>query len=261
MAGRFVINDGQHRRAAIEMALHESPELGNETIAVVLFEDRGLERSQQMFADLNKYAVRPSTSLGILYDHRDPIGGLSKKLAFDSDAFAGVVELEKATLSLRSRKLFTLSSIYSANKALLKGLEEEPIEDLYTHADKFWSLVSRQFPEWKQVQENRLSASQVRQDFIHTHGVILQAIGQVGNHLLRKQLDVKQYVPKLSDIDWRRANKRLWEGRAMHNGRLSKSSTSITLAANAIKQAVDLQLNSEEALVEQQLESSPGRGE
>ena len=71
MNAKFVINDGQHRRAAIESALHENPELGDETISVVFFVDVGLVRTQQMFADLNRYAVRPTTSLSLLYDHRD----------------------------------------------------------------------------------------------------------------------------------------------------------------------------------------------
>ena len=39
MTSRFIINDGQHRRAAIEEALKERPELGDETIAVVFFLD------------------------------------------------------------------------------------------------------------------------------------------------------------------------------------------------------------------------------
>jgi DNA sulfur modification protein DndB len=60
MSAQFIINDGQHRRAAIEIALLEQPELGDETIAVVFFMDIGLERCQQMFADLNRYAIRPS---------------------------------------------------------------------------------------------------------------------------------------------------------------------------------------------------------
>jgi len=55
MDARFVVNDGQHRRAAIAQALDARPELGDETIAVVFFHDRGLERCQQMFADLNRH--------------------------------------------------------------------------------------------------------------------------------------------------------------------------------------------------------------
>jgi DNA sulfur modification protein DndB len=60
MSSRFLINDGQHRRAAIEEALKVRPEFGDETISVVFFIDAGLENSQQMFADLNKHAVRPT---------------------------------------------------------------------------------------------------------------------------------------------------------------------------------------------------------
>ncbi len=65
MSAQFVINDGQHRRAAIEQALREEPDLGAETIAVVFFIDRNLKRSQQMFSDLNRHAVRPSRSIGV----------------------------------------------------------------------------------------------------------------------------------------------------------------------------------------------------
>ena len=41
MTGTFIINDGQHRRAAIEEGLKERPELGDETIAVVFFLESG----------------------------------------------------------------------------------------------------------------------------------------------------------------------------------------------------------------------------
>src|SRR5205823_2679944 len=78
MAAKFIINDGQHRRAAIEMALRERTDIGDETIAVVFFLDVGLERCQQMFADLNRYAIRPSKSLGVLYDHRDDEAQLAR---------------------------------------------------------------------------------------------------------------------------------------------------------------------------------------
>src|SRR5579884_3566143 len=49
MAAHFIINDGQHRRAAIEEALKAQPDLGKETIAVVFYVDEGLRRSQQLF--------------------------------------------------------------------------------------------------------------------------------------------------------------------------------------------------------------------
>jgi DNA sulfur modification protein DndB len=92
MKARFVINDGQHRRAAIEQALRQNPDLGDETIAVVFFLDVGLKRCQQMFSDLNRYAVRPSTSLNILYDHRDRYADFAKSLLQKVPVFTDLTE-------------------------------------------------------------------------------------------------------------------------------------------------------------------------
>ena len=72
MDARLLINDGQHRRAAVEEALAECPELRDDHVPVIFFVDRGLKRSQQMFADLNKHAIRPSDSLSTLYDQSGP---------------------------------------------------------------------------------------------------------------------------------------------------------------------------------------------
>lgn len=94
MDAQILINDGQHRRKAIEDALDARPELGQDNIPVLFFVDEGLKRSQQMFADLNKYAIRPSPSLASLYDHRDASSNLARYLAMSVEPFAGMTELE-----------------------------------------------------------------------------------------------------------------------------------------------------------------------
>ena len=63
MDAKFLINDGQHRKAAILSAIEEDVTIGDETISVVFYADKGLKRSQQMFTDLNKHAVKTSNSL------------------------------------------------------------------------------------------------------------------------------------------------------------------------------------------------------
>ena len=96
-----------------------------------------------------------------------------------------------------------------------------------------------------------LSAGEVRTDYIHTHGVVLQALGRFGNALIRRY--PKQWQTKLrvlGQIDWRRANSALWEGRALSGGRLSKSGQSVVLTANAIKAGSYLPLAAEEQEVE-----------
>ena len=251
MSARFIINDGQHRRAAIEMALHDNPDLGNETIAVVFFLDRGLTRCQQMFADLNRYAIRPSRSLGLLYDHRDEMASIAKLIALKSTAFKDVVEMEKSTLSARSRKLFTLSAIYTATSALLNKIETETEEERASLAIEFWDEVASHIPEWRLVKDRKITAGEVRQDFIHSHGVALHALGKVGNELLRKQpKQWKATLGKLSGVNWARSNSDFWEGRALIIGRVSKANQSVILTTNILKKQLGMKLKPEEQEIE-----------
>ena len=251
MTARFVINDGQHRRAAIEMALRERPELGDETIAVVFFLDVGLERCQQMFADLNRYAIRPSKSLSLLYDHRDVSAQLVKEMIAKSQVFRGLVEMEKTTLSARSGRLFTLSALYSATRELLFDLKEEDPERMANLAVQFWEAVAESIPEWQRVSTHQLKSGEVRSDYLNTHSVVLQALARAGNSLVRKQpTHWRKEIKKIGEIDWRRANVELWEGRALIAGRVSKSQQNIALTTNAIKTSIGLALSPEEQRIE-----------
>jgi DNA sulfur modification protein DndB len=252
MSARFVINDGQHRRAAIQQALAENPSLGDESIAIVMFLDVGLERCQQMFADLNRYAVRPAKSIGVLYDHRDEISALTRLVVMRSAFLRDLTEMETSNLAQRSRKLFTLSALYAATKALLDGIEEGNFERQVDLAAKYWEMVAEQFPEWEQVFNREITAGEVRQDFIHTHGVVLHALGKVGNTLLGQSRDVRSWstaLKKLRKLDWHRSSSS-WEGRAVIGGRVSKSATNVLLTAAAMRAAMGLPLPPDEQRAE-----------
>lgn len=251
MNAKFVINDGQHRRAAIEAAIRENPELADETIAVVFFLDVGLDRCQQMFADLNRHAVRPSTSLGVLYDHRDDAARSMKLAVFQIPLFRDLTEMERSTLSVRSRKLFTLSALFSATNTLLARMDGPSFEAKQQLATEFWQEVAKQFPQWNQVWEGKLSAAEVRSELLHSHGIVLQALGRVGNTLLREHPTTwRKLLTRLGKLDWSRQNAQLWEGRALVAGRVSKSSNHITLTANLIKHRLGLPLTPDEQRIE-----------
>ena len=251
MDARFIINDGQHRRAAIIEALDQRPELGHETIAVVFFLDIGLERCQQMFADLNRYAIRPSRSLGLLYDHRNDKARLAKLVIMKSEVFRDIVDMEKSSLAPRSRKLFTLSAFYNACADLVDGLATGNLVDDANLARGFWEAVAVHFPLWAQVREGHIPASDVREGYIHSHGIALQAIGKAGNALLKQNpTDWSKNLEALKKIDWSRANASLWEGRALIGGKVSKVTSNVVLTTNVIKKALTLQLTEEEQRVE-----------
>lgn len=256
MGAQILINDGQHRRKAIEEALKANPDLGYDNIPVLFFVDRGLVRSQQMFADLNKYAVRPSPSLSALYDHRDASSQLACYLAENIEPFVGLTEMEKSSISSLSNKLFTLSSIRQATRALLcKGPKDSYTDKEKNLAETFWRAVFRVMPEWQMVRRREISPANMRQEYIHSHGVGLQAIGLLGKGLLRHSpTDWEKYLSGLKDIDWRKANPE-WLRRTMLHGKISKSATSINLTCNALKLKLGIPLTSEEQKLEEQVKS------
>src|SRR5690606_11715222 len=219
MEARILINDGQHRRAAIEEAIKERPELCQENIAVLFFVDEGLKRSQQMFADLNKYAVRPSSSISTLYDHRDQAAELARYLALNHKPFVRFTEFERTTISVNSNKLFTLSAIKSANKALFGKAPKAGYSDKEEKvALSFWSRLYEFMPEWRSVHQDQLSAREFRREFITAHGIGLQSLAMVGREILAQpQAMQEKLLVALGKIDWRKSNT-LWRDRAMQHG-------------------------------------------
>ncbi|EED31296.1 DNA sulfur modification protein DndB [gamma proteobacterium NOR5-3] len=251
MNAQFIINDGQHRRGAIEAALKEEPSLGDETISVVFFIDRGLERCQQMFVDLNKHAIKPSASLNTLYDQREDISKIAKAIALESTTFKGVVEMEKSTLARRSRKLVTLSAIKTATACLLAGKELKNIDDATSFSIKYWDELGKHISEWQLVSQGRITAGEIREGYVNCHAIVLQVLGIIGNKLCDLSWkESKERLKLLEQIDWSRSNAKVWEGRAMIGGRMSKSSNNITLTSNYIKSQIGLDLSPEEQRVE-----------
>ena len=231
---RFLINDGQHRRQAIEEAIKENSELGHEMISVVFFEDKGLIRSQQMFSDLNKNAVKPTKSLNLLYDHRDEFAKFIVAISNELEIFSGRVELEKTAISNRSTKFFTLNGIADATRKFLgiNGTKISVVEQ--NSAKEFWDGIAKNIPEWQLLIQGRATASELRKEYVHSHTNLLNALGIVGN-VLRNEYPSgwKQKLTTLQDVDWSRNNPD-WEGKLLLKGRMLKNKLGIELAANTI---------------------------
>lgn len=251
LAAQILINDGQHRRAAIEEAIKENPELGYDNIPVLFFIDEGLERSQQMFADLNKHAVRPSDSISTLYDRRDVEAELARYMVKHVDIFSRMTEMEKSSISNRSNKLFTLSAIKNATRVLLHVRKGQLVEqeDRELAAD-YWNAVAESMPDWALAKARKVSTAELREGYVHAHGVMLQAMGHVGGFLLSKPREEwRAKLKGLKNIDWARNNPD-WEGRALVHGRVSKATSSVLLTATYIKKNLGIPLTNEEEGVE-----------
>jgi len=260
MQSRIIVNDGQHRRAAITEAIKQCPRLREESISVVFFMDAGLKRSQQWFADLNKHAVRPSRSIGILYDGREPMSQLCRDLIRDVSIFSDdLTELEKTTISNRSKKFFTLSAIYQATAALLNKSKNDAItiKDAQL-ATAFWTYLGHAISEWQAVLRHEMKTSELRDSYVHAHGVVLHALGIVGQMITQRSEQWKADLRGIDQIDWLRSNS-IWHGSAIVQGKMSKSSESVAMTAVIIKRELGLSLNSDEITLQNRLAAYGGK--
>lgn len=253
MSAKVLITDGQHRWRAICEAIELEPDLEDESVPVVLYLDEGVQRRQQMFADLNLHAVRPTRSLGILYDHRDPVAELTRYLADNVPLFRDRTEVEKTTISNRSANLFTLSAIYQATAELLgKKKGDDVSREERKTALEYWTVLGDVLPGWQDIVAGGLKPYELREDSIHAHGVVLQALGTVGRTLLEEVHDWESALRNgdLGRIDWSRQNADTWEGRAMSDGRISKAHKNLALTASFLKTRLSLPLTEREQELE-----------
>lgn len=243
MEAVFLINDGQHRKAAIDAALVEAPELSRETISIVFFEDAGLKRSQQMFADLNKHAVKSTMSLSTLYDSRDDLANAVKDVVSNVAFLSKYIDKEKDNLGKNSLKLFTLANFLRANRRILK-------DDVVTEKDrdfliKYWGMIFQNISEWKQLENKQIHKCDLREDYILTLSVTLQSFGKLGRYFYENPKDIGK-IKKLSSIDWLRCNKE-WCGRLIDaHGKIINNEDAIVKICNLIKLKIGIKLTREE---------------
>ena len=239
MSSTLLLNDGQHRKAAIMEALNDDPTLGDETISVVFFEDGGLKRSQQMFTDLNKHAVKTSNSISTLYDSRDEIAVLTKKLIESVPFLNRYTDKERDILGKNSSKLFTLTTIYKANKKILKGKDLK--DTSYLFLEKYWNTVIKYIDEWNDLINKEITKKDLKENYIITLAVVIIAFGKLGNiFYLDSSIDMESKLMKLRNVDWSRTSS-CWMGNVLReNGKVNNSENTSSMICNVIAKEIDL---------------------
>ncbi len=252
MEAVFLINDGQHRKAAIEAALAEDPTLEKETISIVFFGDEGLCRSQQMFTDLNKHAVKTSNSLATLYDARDEVAVATKKVIDTVPFFKRFTDKERDVLGKNSSNFFTLNMIYKANQKILHSNSCKPQDVDFLIL--FWTLLAKNITEWQEVLDKNLTKKALREDYVLALAITVGAFGRLGYVFYKdRELDMPVYISRLRKIDWSRSNT-AWNGRIIReDGKVKNSDEAVVLACSYIKQQIGLPLTADEQQKEMKL--------
>jgi DNA sulfur modification protein DndB len=209
LGDELIINDGQHRCAGIAAALKENPNIGDHTIAVLLFNYESKERVQQMFSDLNRFVVKTSKSLDILYDKRDKISAATIAFLDQVPLFKALTEKDDSSLRSKSTKLFTLAALYDANRELLKGKEHDEVIANANLLKTYWGVVAKHMPDWNSVFTEHKTAVELRAEKIASHSTVLRALGGLGAELM-KDPNWQERLTALDAIDWSKQTKD-WE--------------------------------------------------
>lgn len=251
MDARFLINDGQHRKAAILSALKEDQSLENETISIVFYEDQGLERSQQIFTDLNKNAVKTSNSISELYDSRDQVAVITRKVIQNVEFLNLYTDKEKDILGKYSSKLFTLNTFYIANKTIIGRFGVDSSTEKFI--EQFWQCIAKNMVLWNELEDKTITKVDLRENYIASQGIVIRAIGRIGNFLYtHRDYNMQDTIKGIQDINWSR-NASVWRLRAIsNNGRVITNNKAAILIGNVIKKKLELPFSQAEINAEQE---------
>lgn len=254
----FIINDGQHRCAAIKQAIMSKPELKRETIGVVFYIDRGVKRARQIFSDLNGHPVRTNQNINATFDSRQYLPKITKLVIDDSKLLNNRVELLASGCAIGSPRLFTISAVNKANGLLLDGLFKKDIEQDSMLCLRFWHVLELNLPGVKDLLLENLTARQIKEKYFYCYSIGLQSLAGVANYLIKTdQQNWESTFGAISSINWQRDNA-AWEGRAMSGGRLTTGGNHPTLTLNYLKRSLGLKLSNDEQVIEDQLKPLVG---
>ena len=100
-----------------------------------------------------------------------------------------------------------------------------------------------------------VSKVDLREKYIATQNVVIQAFGRVGNGLRDSNKNLEEVLAKIESINWSR-NASVWKMRAVgKNGRILTNKRAVILISNVIKQTVGLPLSAEEMQAESEIEN------
>lgn len=256
----LLINDGQHRRKGIELALASKPYLRDETVTVTIFFDQGLERSQQMFADINGKQVKPSNAINALYDRRSPFNAWTLSILDLLPEVSQRIDFENSSVGAKSYKLWSLI-VFKKFLSLLTGVTEKnidqvPVERLVeidTFVAQFFNECREFIPHWAEMIDGKIAAVDVRENLVIGHAVWLEALAIFARRALFTGYIIDHGAPEEGVINpaialWERMsslanvvptkNAAMWDGRCVVLGKMQKTADGVkSTAAQLLKLA------------------------
>lgn len=209
-----------------------------------------MSRSQQIFTDLNKHAVKTSNSISELYDSRDLLAVITRNVVAQIPFLDTFTDKEIDNLGKYSSNLFSLNTFYKANKKILQS--SVPAADAEDFLVDFWRLISQNIPQWSELERKEISKVDLREKYIATQAVVILALGRIGAQLYQcREYRPSMVLPNLQNVNWRR-NAPEWKSRAIGPaGRMITGDRAAKMIGNYLKMVLGLPLSEDEQHLEE----------
>jgi DNA sulfur modification protein DndB len=241
------IVDGRHRIAALIKANLPRFRLTNDEIPVLLLsnpDERQLQNAQEYFL---LYHQENSISKPTRKLAARTMREMTKDLLIHSRFLGRAVAVEVSSLSPRARKLLTLSGLTKGSTPMFNALRKTRTDNATLLVAGYWDYLSQILRPWREYQNNRSSASEIRNSTILASATVVSALGHLGAYLLRTKPDSwKQALDNLATLDWSKTPSSIWEGRALEKGTLMMGKKAELLTCNLMKLTCGCMLHPEE---------------
>ena len=178
------------------------------------------------------HAEKGKYSISELYDSRDMLAVITRNVINANDFLNTYTDKEKDILGKYSSNLFTLNTFYTANKYIFPvgAIQNQKSDEAFLQ--RFWNSVVDNMVQWNELQTKELSKVDLRENYIATQGIVIQALGRVGRYFFEHpDSNVGEKLEGLRKISWKR-NAKLWQQRAIReNGRIITSKRAALLIA------------------------------
>ena len=99
----------------------------------------------------------------------------------------------------------------------------------------FWAAVVKNMEPWNELVNHGISKKDLRENYIAVQGVVIQALGRIGEFIYQNELKISEEMKKLKGINWKR-NAQEWKNRTIRqDGRIIANETAIILTGNKLK--------------------------
>ena len=158
----------------------------------------------------------------------------------ESDTFYNFVRLEEWKSKINKW-------LYDYNKRICKVIHDQDNAEKIVYT--FWNHVVVNMREWNEMDSGELSKKSLREDYITTQGLIILALGRLGEfYCVNPQINMAKSLKGLKKIDWLRNNEACWMNRAIKpNGKINRNEQGIFLTYIQIKRLLSLPISDEEA--------------